>query len=147
MEIVLLLLDVTYKIILNPSIREFINQLGGDLAKYIIDITRFYVDFHWEQEKILGCVINDPLALSYVIDREILSTKEAIIDIETSGICLGESTADFSFRHYDEANRINIALDVDVLRFFTLFLNTLFPENKKEIELILSKDIKRGGML
>ena len=27
------------------------------------------MDFHWEQEGIIGCVINDPLAVAYFIDR------------------------------------------------------------------------------
>lgn len=30
----------------------------------IEELTRFYFDFHWKQEKVIGCVINDPLAAS-----------------------------------------------------------------------------------
>ena len=58
-------LDVTRKIVLTPNIIEFINRLDKNMAKYITEITRFYIDFHWNQEKIIGCVINDPLALAY----------------------------------------------------------------------------------
>ena len=43
-------LDVTRKIVLTPNIIEFINRLDKDIAKYITEITRFYIDFHWEQE-------------------------------------------------------------------------------------------------
>ena len=56
-------LDVTREIVLTPNIIELINQIGGDLANFIVDITRFYIDFHWKQERTLGCVINDPLAV------------------------------------------------------------------------------------
>ena len=42
-------LDVTREIILTPNLIEFINQIGGDVANFIVDITRFYVDFHWNQ--------------------------------------------------------------------------------------------------
>ncbi len=28
------------------------------------------MDFHWEQEGIIGCVINDPLAVAYFIDSQ-----------------------------------------------------------------------------
>ena len=65
-------LDVTRKIVLTPNIIEFINRLDKDMAKYITEITRFYIDFHWEQEGIIGCVINDPLAVAYFIDRSLL---------------------------------------------------------------------------
>ena len=61
-------LDVTRKIVLTPNIIEFINRLDKNMAKYITEITRFYIDFHWNQEKIIGCVINDPLAVAYFID-------------------------------------------------------------------------------
>ena len=33
--------------------------------------SRFYFDFHWQQEQILGCVINDPLAIAYFIDEQL----------------------------------------------------------------------------
>ncbi len=61
-------LDVTRKIVLTPNIIEFINRLDKEKAKFITEITRFYIDFHWEQEHIIGCVINDPLAVAYFID-------------------------------------------------------------------------------
>ena len=50
-------LDVTRKIVLTPNIIEFINRLDKDISKYITEITRFYIDFHWKQEGIIGCVI------------------------------------------------------------------------------------------
>ena len=34
-------------------------------------ITQFYFDFHWEWEHIIGCVINDPLAVAYFADRNL----------------------------------------------------------------------------
>ena len=38
------------------------------MGNYLAEITQFYFDFHWKYERILGCVINDPLAVAYFID-------------------------------------------------------------------------------
>ncbi len=62
-------LDVTREIVLTPNYIELIKQIGGEVAEFIVSITRFYVDFHWEQERTLGCVINDPLVVAYFIDN------------------------------------------------------------------------------
>ena len=82
-------LDVTRKIVLTPNIIEFINRLDKDISKYITEITRFYIDFHWEQEGIIGCVINDPLAVAYFIDRSICSGFESYVEVVDDGIAMG----------------------------------------------------------
>ncbi|MGL5702303.1 MAG: nucleoside hydrolase, partial [Cetobacterium sp.] len=51
-------LDVTRKIVLTPNYREYLRQMKNDVAQFIYDVTGFYVDFHWMQERTLGCVIN-----------------------------------------------------------------------------------------
>lgn len=84
-------LDVTRKIVLTPNIVEFINRLDKKLGKYITEITRFYIDFHWEQEGIIGCVINAPLAIAYFIDRSICSGFESSVEIVKNGIAMGQS--------------------------------------------------------
>ena len=33
------------------------------MGNFIEKITNFYMDFHWEYEKIIGSVINDPLTI------------------------------------------------------------------------------------
>lgn len=64
-------LDVTREVVLTPNYIELLRQFNDPAADFIVDITRFYLDFHWEQERTLGCVINDPLAIAYFIDPSI----------------------------------------------------------------------------
>ena len=92
-------LDVTRKIVLTPNIIEFINRLDKDMAKYITEITRFYIDFHWEQEGIIGCVINDPLAVAYFIDRSLLRGFDSHVEVVHDGVAVGRSIVD-SFNFY-----------------------------------------------
>ncbi len=87
-------LDVTREIVLTPNLREMIHQFKDEIGDFIYDITRFYVDFHWEQERTLGCVINDPLAVEYFINREICEGFKAYVDIACEDISMGQSVVD-----------------------------------------------------
>ena len=57
-------LDVTRKIVLTPTLLEYIKRLDAKQGEFISKITKFYFDFHWNWEQIIGCVINDPLAVA-----------------------------------------------------------------------------------
>ena len=59
-------LDVTRKIVLTPNILEYMCYVNPQIGERIRKITRFYFDFHWKQEGVIGCVINDPLAVAYL---------------------------------------------------------------------------------
>ena len=118
-------LDVTRKIVLTPNIIEFINRLDKDISKYITEITRFYIDFHWEQEGIIGCVINDPLAVAYFIDRSICSGFESYVEVVDDGIAIGQSVVD-SFDFYKNDKNAVVLTDVDDKKFMYMFLKRLF---------------------
>lgn len=118
-------LDVTRKIVLTPNIIEFINRLDKDISKYITEITRFYIDFHWDQEKIIGCVINDPLAVAYFIDRSICKGFESFVEVVEDGIAMGQSIVD-SFNFYKKENNAIVLTDVDKNKFMSMFLKRMF---------------------
>ena len=130
-------LDVTYKIRLTPDMREMIRQFRTPLSKYVTDITGFYVDFHWNQERTLGCVINDPLVIAYLLDRSLLTLKKGHVAIETEGIAIGESVVDF--RDRNPYKSCNIAQTVNSRKFFELFLTRLFHEHQSDIQLMIEK--------
>ena len=61
-------------------------RLDKENGEFIRKITGFYMDFHWEQEGIIGCVINDPLAVAYFIDRSMCSGFDSFTAVATEGI-------------------------------------------------------------
>lgn len=126
-------LDVTRKIVLTPNIIEFINRLDEKLAKYITDITRFYIDFHWEQEGIIGCVINDPLAVAYFIDRSICNGFESFVEVVEDGIAMGQSIVD-SFNFYKKESNAVVLTEVDEKKFMYMFLKRLFKGYEEIID-------------
>ena len=128
-------LDVTRKIVLTPNIIEFINRLDKDMAKYITEITRFYIDFHWEQEGIIGCVINDPLAVAYFIDRSLLRGFDSYVEVVHDGVAMGQSIVD-SFNFYKNEPNSHVLTEVDEKAFMKMFLKRIFKEHESVIDSI-----------
>ena len=132
-------LDVTRDIILTPNLIELIKQIGGEVAEFIGDITRFYVDFHWEQERTLGCVINDPLAVAYFIDRTLCEGFTSYLDIVTEGKAVGQTLVDVGEFYRKDHNGL-VLTKVDAKKFMIMFLERILPNNKKDIELVLNNE-------
>ena len=128
-------LDVTRKIVLTPNIIEFINRLDKDMAKYITEITRFYIDFHWEQEGIIGCVINDPLAVAYFIDRRLCKGFDSYVEVVHDGVAVGQSIVD-SFNFYKNKPNSHVLTEVDEKAFMKMFLKRIFKEHESVIDSI-----------
>ncbi len=133
-------LDVTYPILLTPNMREMIKQFDTPLGQYVFDITQFYVDFHWKQERTLGCIINDPLVIAYLIDPTILTVKPATVEVETDGIAIGESIVDFELRDKNRAV-VQVAMTVDSRQFFKLFLSRVFNDQNDDIAMMFRKEM------
>ncbi len=135
-------LDVTYDILFSPNMREMVRQFNTDVARYIYDITQFYIDFHWAQERTLGCIINAPLLVAYLIDRNIMECYDCAIDVETRGLCIGESVVGFDIpKAYQEKYPYNakMCMKVNKERFFDIFFETIFPNHIEDYRLMKKK--------
>ncbi len=130
-------LDVTRQIVLTPNILECIARFDTKLASFITAITRFYIDFHWEQEGIIGCVINDPLAVAYFLDPSLCQSFESYVTVVKQGEALGQTMVDSGHFYRQPANAL-IATDVDRKRFMQLFLKALFKEHCTTIDRLTS---------
>lgn len=118
-------LDVTRKIVLTPNILELIQQENNEVANIIRLITRFYFDFHWKQEKVIGCVINDPLTIAFLLDPTICSGFQSYVQINTdAGIGNGQSIVDEK-NFYQHVANAEVLTQVDSVRFMRLFLNRI----------------------
>lgn len=132
-------LDVTREIILTPNYIELIKQIGGDVADFIVEITKFYVDFHWEQERTLGCVINDPLAVAYFIDNSFCSGVTSYLDIVTDGVAIGQTLVDIG-EFYRKPHNALVLTEVNSKEFLRFFLSRIFKENIKDIEKVINNN-------
>lgn len=135
-------LDVTRKIVLTPTLLEYLIRLDEDLGNFVKRITKFYYDFHWKQEHILGCVINDPLAIAYFIDPSICQGIDRYVDIATQGIAQGQSIVDHMNFYQKDANA-HILTETNVQKFFKLFYSTLLNIKEEKLD-ILDQVIKEN---
>ena len=81
----------------------------------------FYMDFHWDQEGIIGCVINDPLAVAYFIDRSMCSGFDSFTAVATDGICRGQTVVD-SMDFWKKEPNSHILTETDPEKFFRFFM-------------------------
>ncbi len=130
-------LDVTRQCVLTPNYIEMIKQFNEPLGELIVKITRFYVDFHWAQERTLGCVINDPLAIAYFINPELCTGKEYFVDIVTEGKAIGMALVDEG-NFYREKPNCLVLTEVNSKAFMEMFLTRIFPNHKKDILAVLN---------
>ncbi|MDO4288003.1 MAG: nucleoside hydrolase [Eubacterium sp.] len=137
-------LDVTREVVLTPNYRELLHQLKEAQADFIVAITRFYTDFHWAQERTLGCVINDPLAVAYLLDPSICGGEDYYVDVVTEGKAIGMSMVDVG-GITGKAPNCRVLTQVDAKAFMVLFLNRLFPAHRRDIDAVL--DTERYGKL
>lgn len=138
-------LDVTRRIVLTPNLLEYMHALNQHTAEFIQKITRFYFDFHWKQEGIIGCVINDPLAIAYTVNPDICHGFDAYTAIETGGICIGQSVVD-SMNFWRKESNSHVLTQTDPLAFMTMFLSRVFKKEAGQIQPVLSK-IMTGGII
>lgn len=138
-KVVMVGLDVTHYIILTPNLREVLKQLNTPISKFIYEITDFYVNFHWKQERTIGCVINDPLATAILIDPSIVETEDAWVDVETQGITIGQSVVDFGGVWTKGMCNTEVCMKVNPKKFFEIFLHRMVPEYPEDIQLAIDK--------
>ena len=117
-------LDVTRQIVLTPDLLEYLKRLDARTGTFTEQITRFYFDFHWEWEHLIGCVINDPLAVAYFVCRDLCHGFESYVQVETQGISLGQTVVD-SMNFYRHRPNAVVLTQVDREAFFRLFFTRL----------------------
>lgn len=128
-------LDVTRKIVLTPNLLAYLQRLDERHGAFVKAITGFYFDFHWEWEHIIGCVINDPLAVAYFADRSLCSGFAAYTAIETGGISMGQSVVDQMGFLKREPNSF-VLTQTDTREFFYLFFGRLLHKSREELDLL-----------
>ena len=128
-------LDVTRKIVLTPDLLEYMCRLNKETGEFVKKITKFYFDFHWEWEHMIGCVINDPLAVAYFADHSLCSGFDAYTAVETGGISIGQTVVD-SMNFYKKESNSVVLTQTDPVRFFTFFFSRLLNKTPDELDLL-----------
>lgn len=130
-------LDVTRKIVLTPNLLTYMERLNPTQGKFIRQITKFYMEFHWNWEHIIGCVINDPLAVAYFIDPSICNGFESYVRVQDHGLAQGQSIVDDHNYYRKGANAI-VLNQVNNKKFFELFFSNILNIPTTQLDLLHS---------
>ena len=117
------------------NLLEYMKRLNPETGQFVQAITKFYFDFHWEWEHLIGCVINDPLAVAWFADRSLCSGFEAYTAVETGGISMGQTVVDSMGFYRKEANAL-ILTRTDAKRFFRLFFSRILGIEEEKLDLL-----------
>lgn len=134
-------LDVTRRIVLTPNLLSYMERLDPETGAFIRKITGFYLDFHWEYEGIIGCVINDPLTAAYLVDHSFCCGFDSYTAVETEGICRGQTVVD-SMNFWKKAPNSHVLIETDPKEFMYFFLSRVLKKkdggqwNKEELSLL-----------
>ena len=125
LPITLVPLDVTYQVILTQQDVDRLLSIPSPVSRLIADATRFYMEFHDQFQDILGCVINDPLALALAFAPGLVDLQSLYVDVDISeGVSLGTTFADFYHMTKNKPN-MSVALGVRPREFIELFLGRM----------------------
>ena len=116
-KIVMVGLDVTRKIPLTKELEHKLLEINTPLSKFLYDITRNGADFDRKAGHD-GLVINDPLTIAYLIDRDILDfiNRDVVIEVESGKSIINET------KHYDNL----VAVSVETNKFYKMLFKTIF---------------------
>lgn len=131
-------LDVTRQIVLTPNLLEYMQRLDPRIGAFIQKITRFYLDFHWKQEGLIGCVVNDPLAVAVLVEPALCGGFEAFTSIAVDGPCRGQTVVDEK-NFYHRPPNSHVLTQVDPFAFMLFFLARVFQKNPEEIKPVLKQ--------
>jgi purine nucleosidase len=119
-------LDVTYQCVLTKPDVDRLLKIESPLTHFIADATRFYMEYHEDNQGIEGCVINDPLALALTFAPELCDYRELYVDVDISGgVSMGKTLAEFYNYGNNKPANMKVALGVRARDFIELFLERM----------------------
>jgi ribosylpyrimidine nucleosidase len=119
-NVVMVGLDVTRKVLCFPSIVERMKKHNTAAATLFADLMKF---FNMSQKEVFGWdggPLHDPVTIAYLIDPSVLETKPVFTQIDIrSTQSYGRTNCDF-FNISEEEKNSDIAVDIDVEKFWDI---------------------------
>lgn len=85
-KITLVPLDVTSTTRLTLDDVNTLEAAGSPLTDYLVETTRPWINYCERMRGQKGCWLHDPLAVALLLDRDIATAEEWIVDVEVAGL-------------------------------------------------------------
>ena len=133
LNIELVPLDVTRKLEFTPNMLQMMQYLDAEKSAFVAQIIQFYFDFHWQQEHVLGAVINDPLVIIYALHPELVQSIDKYVTVVTEGVALGQSIVDRA-NFWQKKPNATILQAVDAKAVMSHIISGLLIKDAADIE-------------
>lgn len=126
MPITLVPLDVTRKALLTPNHLRRIKKTNTLIGDYTEKVVKPFLTSFIDSTNFDGWPMHDPLAVSIAMQRNIAQTESVTVDVETKEeLTRGETVADLrpKIEERENVSKVDVCLNVNVDRFFKIFLD------------------------
>lgn len=118
-------LNATHQALVTPDVVDRLRALGTPVAGACAELMTFFADRYRQVFGFAGAPLHDPLAVARVIDPGIVGCVPAPVRVETTGVHTYGATVVDLHHVTGDADNAQIAVDVDVPRFFDLVVDAI----------------------
>ena len=119
-DIVMMGLDVTHKVLVNNNIIDEITSVGNKSSAFFRDLMEFYSRFHKEKYRTNSSPLHDPCVVGYLLNPNLFNGKKVNVTVEeNSELTMGKTVVDWLSVTGKKPNCLVID-DVDSKAFFKL---------------------------
>lgn len=127
--------DSTAKVVWTPNITKILersikNEEEKKILDFIVNILKFYDNFHWQYEKKIGSVINDPLAATAILIED---KYEVTRYLSASVVTEGEEKGRVLLHKKGRKEVVRAIWNLKSYKFWFEFLRVLFPSINQNI--------------
>jgi inosine-uridine nucleoside N-ribohydrolase len=123
LDVTMVGLDVTHTALMRPAHVERLAR-AGDAGKLVAELYAFYSKFHASRYGWDGAPVHDAVALAYVIDPTLLTTKYRGVIVDTAlELSRGRTHVDMRGDRWER--NAHVAVDIDADRFLELLVQRI----------------------
>jgi purine nucleosidase len=123
-------LDVTQKAVMSTAYLDRIRQHGGEIGRFIWDVSRLYEQFHVDSSGVQGIYVHDSSAVAYLVAPALYRVRRGAVRVVVEGLAVGQTIQKpeemgVPAPSWDEFNKQDVCVDVDVEGFLQLYYDTV----------------------
>lgn len=118
-------LDVTNKALFTFEDIDLLDSFKGKVSSVVAPLLKFFASTNLEIFNFPGAPLHDALAVAYVIDPTVLTTKYWNVKIETKGEFTNGRTVVDVYNITGDKPNTEVAMEVDLLKFKKMIFNMI----------------------
>lgn len=118
-------LNVSHQALVTKEIFAKLEVMQTPISKTVIGLLRFFASTYHEVFEMPDPPLHDPITIALLIDRSVVSTRRANVEIELNGkFTRGATVVDIYNRNGSPTN-VDVAIELDFDKFWRLVLNAV----------------------